>query len=271
MSILNIKFPNKYSGHGKIGQLHYTFAKNLLSYMPNVKLSLVDINSDLWPSFLLNEKSIMFDYQDFKTLHSNFKNVNLCFKTQYTDDLSNIKNVFPWSQISFFDWDYFYKFRKTIKYNASRNIILNNQRPYGNATERRIYVQGVLKDKYSEDVLINYDLPQDTFLSNINQCLTYVHVPGYSNNMIDRAHVQMFAMGCCVITTEIPNIFPNNLKPIPNIHYIKCKDDYSDLIELIEWCKDNRKKCIEIGDNAKELFDLTLLPSSIEKQIKQLI
>lgn len=268
---MEVKFPNKYLGNGIIGELHYSFAKSLLSYMPNVKLSLIDINCDLWPSFLLNEKTIMFDYQDFKTLHSNYKNADICFKTQYTDDLMHIKNVFSWSQISFFDWDYFYKLRKTIKYDASGSIILNNQRPYGNAIERRTYVQRILKNKYSTDVSTKYDLPQDAFLSNINQCLTYVHVPGYSNNMLDRAQIQMFAMGCCIITTKIPNILPNNLKPIPGEHYIKCKDDYSDLIELIEWCKDNRNACVEIGNNAKELFDLTLTPVSIEKYINNII
>ena len=40
----------------------------------------------------------------------------------------------------------------------------------------------------------------------------------------------------------------------PNIHYIPVKKDLSDLMEKIKWCKLNDTKCIEIVNNAKEIF-----------------
>ena len=45
-----------------------------------------------------------------------------------------------------------------------------------------------------------------------------------------------------------PNIY------IPFETYIPCKLDYSDLIEKIQWVKDNPKKCQEISNNARKLY-----------------
>ena len=267
-----IKFPNNYLGDGAIGNMHYNFAKVLLSSLSNFKV-VGDENTDesIWPSFNIDDKTIMFDYQDFKSLHRNYKSADICFKTQYTDDMIPIANVFPWSQISFTDWAGYFKLRAEIKYSAKTNMVLNNQKPYGNAKVRRDTVRLALKAKYGSLVSATYDLPQDQFFKQINNCLVYVHVPGHSNNMFDRAHAQMFGFGCCLITTEIPNILPNNIKPMPGVHYIKCKNDYSNLIELIEWCKNNRAACVEIGNNAQELFDNSLTPKAMNNYIKKIL
>lgn len=267
-----IEFPSEYQGWGKIGKHHYSFAKNLLNEFKDFEISYTKFTSDIWPSFKINGKIIMFDYQDFKSLNSNYKNVDICLKTQYTDKVKNYDNVYPWSQISFNDWDNYYNhLSKEIKYTAKTDIILNNQKSYGNAVDRRNTVKSILKKEYGSNVTIKHSLPQTDFFNLINKCLVYVHVPGYSNNMIDRAHVQMFGLGACVITTEIPNTFPNNKKPKPGIHYIKCKNDYSDLIELIEWCKSNREECVKIGNNAKQLFNESLTPKAIHKHLKKII
>ena len=48
-------------------------------------------------------------------------------------------------------------------------------------------------------------------------------------------------------------------------HDIGFIDDkmYSDLHEKIEWCKANRKECVEIGARAKELFNETSTPKKL--------
>ena len=48
-----------------------------------------------------------------------------------------------------------------------------------------------------------------------------------------------------------PNIY------IPNVTYIPCKLDWSDLIEKIEWVKDNPIKCKEIAENARNVMKQT--------------
>lgn len=253
---MKLRFPNKYMGYGKTGEYHYNFALHILRKSNLFDISLENFSQRDWPTFYIENKQILLNYEDFKNLPARFINYDYTFKTQLTDSCQGIgfENVFSWPQISFHDMTQIPK----IEYTANSDIILNNQRPYGNAKERRTTIQSLLKNKYHDKVLIRHTYPQNDFFKLVSNCLTYVHVPGYYNNMIDRAHVQMFALGCCMITTYIPTIFPNNLRPIPGIHYVKCKDDYSDLIECIEWIRQNKTTAIEIGQNAMKLFNDSL-------------
>ena len=104
---------------------------------------------------------------------------------------------------------------------------------------------------------------QIDYWMDINKCLVSVCVPGATNNMLDRGQWQYMAFGCCTISPILPELLPFDKKLIPDVHYIRCKDDYSDLLEKIEWCKQNREKCIEIGRNAKKLFLETSTPEKI--------
>ena len=44
----------------------------------------------------------------------------------------------------------------------------------------------------------------------------------------------------------------------PYVHYVPVKDDLSDLIDQIKWCRDNDKKCSEIVYNAKCFYNIYL-------------
>lgn len=57
---------------------------------------------------------------------------------------------------------------------------------------------------------------------------------------------------------------------IPNIHYIEIKNDFSDLIDKIQWCNDNQQICQEIVSNANDYmkqFEDTDQELEIEKHI----
>jgi hypothetical protein len=41
---------------------------------------------------------------------------------------------------------------------------------------------------------------------------------------------------------------------VPDYHYVLLKDDFSDLLEKIEWCNNNQNKCIEIIKNANNFM-----------------
>ena len=58
---------------------------------------------------------------------------------------------------------------------------------------------------------------------------------------------------------------------MPNVNYVSCNYDYSDLVEKIEWCKSNRDKCIEIGRNAQKLFQETSVPSKLLEWIIKVV
>ena len=56
----------------------------------------------------------------------------------------------------------------------------------------------------------------------------------------------------------------------PNIHYIEIKNDFSDLLEKIEWCENNTDKCIEIVNNANNFmkqFENPYIEELIENEI----
>lgn len=50
---------------------------------------------------------------------------------------------------------------------------------------------------------------------------------------------------------------------IPFEHYVPVKEDLSDLIEKINWCKNNDDKCKKIASNAKQFYNMYLTKDSI--------
>lgn len=50
---------------------------------------------------------------------------------------------------------------------------------------------------------------------------------------------------------------------IPYKHYIPIKEDFSDIIEKIKWCKYNDEKCKQIALNARKFYDFYLSKNSI--------
>ncbi len=55
--------------------------------------------------------------------------------------------------------------------------------------------------------------------------------------------------------------FSHLLKPY--IHYVPVKSDLSDLIEKIQWCRDNDEKCKEISQEALKFYQTYLSRESI--------
>lgn len=57
---------------------------------------------------------------------------------------------------------------------------------------------------------------------------------------------------------------------IPNYHYVLIKDDFSDLLDKLEWCNKNQSKCIEIVTNANTFmsqFKDNMLENEIETEV----
>ena len=56
----------------------------------------------------------------------------------------------------------------------------------------------------------------------------------------------------------------------PYVHYVPLKDDYSDLADILEWCKNNDGTCQNIVKNAK-LFMKQFDNFEVEKQLFNMI
>jgi hypothetical protein len=273
---MKIKFPyrdnNWMSDDGKeyhrYYPIHIQYVLNMFKYM-NLDIEMVDprtfpIRSQVAFDIFIDSKLIRFDFSDFENL--NESQVNLCdvyFKFHYKNSHKKYKNVFPFTPVNFHNWEEYYKLDKTISYKA-KGLVLNNQTPYGAAIERRTYVQTMLLKKYGNDLL--YDRkPQSEFFKLINQGLVSVCVPGARNNMLDRGQCQYMGLGACTISPLLNTRLSWDVKLVPGVHYLECKEDYSDLIDKIEWVKNNPSDAIIIGDNAKKLFKNTSTPN---KQIE---
>ena len=56
----------------------------------------------------------------------------------------------------------------------------------------------------------------------------------------------------------------------PNVHYVEVKEDFSNLEEKVEWCRENDGLCREIAENGKK-FMLENFKKETEKEIETLL
>jgi hypothetical protein len=207
----------------------------------------------------IEEKNFLFDYSDSPIPVDCHLPV---FKLHCIKENSKI---FSFPPVNFNQWSDYVKFSDLIKYKAVGDISFR-QRHYGNAKERRNYVKMMLESKYRN--ILTTQLAQFTYWFDIDNLFLAVFVPGFNNNMLDRAQFQYMAFGCCTISPRLPEILPFGNCLIPNEHYIMCRDDYSDLIDLIEFYSCCKEACFEMGQNAKKLFANTSIPLQIMKWIE---
>lgn len=216
----------------------------------------------------INGKIILIDFSDFQDVHPLVNQYDICLKYHKSIDISYPSNVFSFSPISFYNWIAYEKLQSNIRYQAN-NMILNMQRAYGNAVERRKYVKKILIDSKFYPNIFTDILLQNDFWKAINNCLVGVFVPGARNDILDRGQFEYMAFGCCTISPKLTDCIAFEKKLEPDIHYVQCKDDYSDLIDKIQYVYDNKLKAMEIGTNVKKLFSETSMPSKLVDWIKE--
>lgn len=209
----------------------------------------------------INDKRGVIDFSDNIPQMPSWSNFDAYFKFHYVRKVhEGCKTIYPFAPVSFYDWRQYEQLRNEINYTCNNDLVLNMQRPGGNALERRNKVQKLLVENYGNRAVIRYNMSQIDYWKMINDCLVHVFVPGCRNDMIDRGHLQYFAFGCCTIAPRINDELPHDGVILPDYHYIRCASDYSDLIDKIEWCRSHRKECIEIGNRAKQLFEKSCTP-----------
>lgn len=267
---MKIIFPEKAIIKPQYYNSHYKFILNIFKYM-NINIEYCSPTAISANKFTIkiDNQEMLIDFSDHIKLAKQYEKYKYYFKYHYTENIhEKYSNVYPLGSISFLNWEQYFKLKKQIKYKCNNDIILNNQRIFGRAIERRKKVRRILKKNYGNKV-DNYLTDQKTYWNKINNCLVGVFVPGARPNMLDRAQLQFMAFGACTISPKLVTILANYNKIESGIHYIECKLDYSDLTEKIQWCKTHRRKCIEIGKNAQKLFIRSCVPKEIWKWIKK--
>ena len=253
-----------------------SYYKAYVGYLLNVLVA-----NDIHPTFeghathnvfeiKIDSKSAIVDFSDFQK-------IDKCYDLPYfkfhwcKSEHGELKNVSSFTPISFYDWQEFYALRNHIEYKCNSDLIVSMQRPRGAAVKRRIFVQSLLKRKYGKNLRSEFVNDQHEFWKTINDCLVHVCVPGARDDILDRGQLQAMAFGCCTISPIITDYLAWSQELVPNVNYVSCNYDYSDLVEKIEWCKSNRDKCIEIGRNAQKLFQETSVPSKLLEWIIKVV
>lgn len=181
------------------------------------------------------------------------------FMFQHIPVFNAYPNLGSFPPESFTDWN-LYRALIEKEYLAETNLIIHPQ--FTQHHERRIKVRKILEanqERFNIDCTVR---PQMDFWRVAQTCRASVHIPGSSSNMLDRGQLQLMALGVCTIS---PDIFTSlcAARAEPNVHYLCLRDDYSDLMDKIEWCQTHRDDCIQIGNNAKKLFAKHCTPERI--------
>lgn len=209
----------------------------------------------------INGEDFFFDHADY----SSIEGANLGLRTFKFHVYSESANVIPFSPVSFNDWDKYYNLSDGLEYNGV-GYITSRQRPYAGALQRRTDVQKLLKKHFSVQTGV---IEQESYWREVPRILTSVFVPGYCNNMLDRGQFQYMAFGCATISPRLPERLPFNRTLDPGVHYVVCRDDYSDLIDIINGAMREKDYLIQIGRNAKKLFGETSEPAKLGEWIAQ--
>ena len=215
---------------------------------------------------LIDGVCVAFDYSDHLILAPDFTKYQFYFKFHYVDGHKKYPNVYPFSPVSFYDWGRYYELSSEIKYSFEGSLIVSAQKPYGNAVERRVKVQKLLKGYDGNTIIGTCD--QEDYWRLIDRALVHVFVPGCRPDMLDRGQAQYLAFGCCTISPTLTNILPYGEFFKPNVHYLMCDDKYSNVIKLVDWCKANRQECVAIGGRAKQMFREVCTPEAILKWVE---
>ena len=243
---------------------HYKFLFNILKFMDlDVKLCEPEPRPAGGFIIRIGDKRALIDFSNFLQPVDEDKNVDIYFKYEYPRDYrAQYRNMYPLGKISFHDWSDYFRLRQVIKYSCNTDRILNNQRARHGAQERRLKARKILQDRYGGLVDIEItDMLE--FWMKINSCLISVCVPGQRNDILDRGQFQYMAFGACTISPRLNIVLPYMKLLESGVHYVECAEDYSNLVETVEWCKQHRAQCIDIGNNAKKLFWETCIPSAI--------
>jgi hypothetical protein len=268
---IGLKFPLEYKTH-KYALIHFEFFVQYAK-IAGINVELVQSNDQVFIaenqlifSCMVNDKQIIVDYADhsskiWKDLYPNLP----YFKFQTTQD--NSKGVVPLGPpmigvkrkgtkgATFREYN---RVRYHYDYQPGSGILCK-QLPNGAAVERRNHVHALL-DQNFDQVDTAADQDQIGFWKQHENCLTAVCVPGATNNMVDRGHLELFGLGVCTISPELYTVFPQNQTLVAGEHYIKCQDDYSDLVDVIHSLQQTPSFAKAIGNHARKFYESYYAP-----------
>lgn len=212
-------------------------------------------------------KKVLMDISDFEEVHASHAEFDAVFKFHYNAARHrSLANIYPFSPVSFTRWDLYNTLKAKLRYRG-HGLIRNNQSEVPWAQERRRFVRRLIERNFrgEADTRFYGGSPEGQlkYFEGIPHTLVSVHVPGSRTAMLDRGQAQMMGFGVCTVSPTLPEMLPWNKKPLPGEHYLACREDYSDLIEILEWCQGHPEELVRIGRSSQTLFQESMTPERL--------
>ena len=258
--------------HGQCSY-HYEawrYVLGTLRVMPGVN---VEFDSRLampcWSAYELrvDDVPVVVDISDYVLVDPAVGDFRHWLRFTYTPLFAPFPDIGSFPITSFLDWDQFGELSLELDYCAAgQRIVYGQSEAVGEnlpsrKTERRQHVRAVLRELYTGDLDDEWtDRP--SYWRRAASSMVTICVPGADNHHLDRGQHQLLGLGVCTISPDLC-MAPLGDRLVAGEHYVTCRDDYGDLVDKIEWCRQHRNECREIGRNARQFFQAHSTPGAI--------
>lgn len=248
----------------------WRYIAGTLAALPEIE---VEFDSALgmpcWSAYELSVDGwrVAVDISDYILVDASAAGFEHWLRFTYTPLFAAFPHIGSFPITSFVDWVEYQRLRGELNYRAEGDTVLYSQQDYvgerlpSRKTERRQYVRRILSDRYGA-TLDSAWTSAELYWRRSAAAFVTVCVPGADNHHLDRSQHQLLGLGVCTIS---PDIFmaPLGERLVAGEHYVVCRDDYADLIERIEWCREHREACRRIGRQAQGFFQAHGTPRAI--------
>jgi hypothetical protein len=271
--------PRHVVGSEPYRQLCWDYLRSTLAFLPIA----VDIDDTLTSvcqgafAIRIDGVAAVYDYSDYLLVDGAQKDHRHWFRFHHTQGFIPHDNLASFPPISFLDWNEFHEVSSRLHYEASGDTILHSQSfeflaGSLSTRDRDLYArrQLVRSRLHAEfGPLVQTDrLSQRDFWQAACHSLVSVHVPGSWRHSLDRGQHQLLGLGVCTLSPEIwTTILDRRIEAYQ--HYVPVRDDFSDLISQVVWCRGHRAECATMGRRAKAFFLEHSTPAAIWSFIAQ--
>ncbi len=222
-----------------------------------------------WSTYdlLVDGVRVALDISDYVLVDGAVGGYDHWLRFSYTPLFAPFPKIGSFPITSFLDWHEYERLTSELDYHAQVQTVVYGQRDHsveglpGGKTRRRRLVRELLAARYGA-VLDDTWTDLEPFWRRAAASLVTVCVPGTNNHHLDRGQHQLLGLGICTISPDI-FIAPLEDRLVRGRHYVACRDDYTDLTDCIEWCRENREACRAIGREAKQFFRSHSTPRAI--------
>jgi hypothetical protein len=78
--------------------------------------------------------------------------------------------------------------------------------------------------------------------------------------MVDRGQMELIGLGVPTVSPRLTTRFVHDCLLEPGVHYIECRQDYSDLVEILQNLKDKPDYLKYVSQNAWNFFEQHYTP-----------